>query len=348
MILAASVLLLCSLVLVTSARTVDISKKPAETANVIFKTGGSSNKSENETRMFDITKKVWCSSKDLPVPLSLHETVTLKNRAIIMGGDNSKAGKANMGTVEVRSYDPQTDEYTDLAKFQSNHEAFVAVAYGDKIYAIGGVYDPIDVEKTEIYDGKQWSEGPRLTTGRFNAAAAATDNGEIWVLSGQTNSNTAITQTEYLNVKEAGAAWQPGPPLNLGRLFHAAAAVGNDVYVCGGVAANPSDGPFIADCEKLVRSSGNLPAAAKNDGKWVKVASMLQGRAEFGLLAFKGKLYAVGGISDSAGHPIRNIEEYDPVTDKWSLFAEWTAEHDYEQAQYNILTDVPVSSMKCS
>ena len=49
---------------------------------------------------------------------------------------------------------------------------------------------------------------------------------------------------------------------------------------------------------------------------WVKVKPMSVGRRSPGVVAHRGKLYAVGGMGEK--EDLRSIEVYDPIVNRWS------------------------------
>ena len=49
---------------------------------------------------------------------------------------------------------------------------------------------------------------------------------------------------------------------------------------------------------------------------WVKVKPMSVGRRSPGVVAHRGKLYAVGGMGEK--EDLRSVEVYDPIVNRWS------------------------------
>jgi len=313
-------------------------------ATVIYQTGGSifiPRKgwiAQPETHMFNMDKKVWCRSKQLELPVSEHSMVTLNNRAVIMGGYHNAEGDGTSQSVDVFTYDPLENKFTTLSPMNNEHSNFPAVALGDRIYTISGDDNAVNSNYSrifEIFDGQiTWSMGPQLTQTRKNPAAAVTEDGEIWVMGGIDSRNRPSATTEYLNLADPQAKWERGPDLNLPRWDKAkAAAIGNDVYVCGGTGIDDMG------CEKLQRASAS-------PNKWVKFENTIKSRYNFEMLAYGGKLYAVGGYP-LLGAAERSIEEYDPNKGKWEMFAGWHTDDNYLNARYTILENVPHSSMRC-
>jgi RNA polymerase sigma factor (sigma-70 family) len=59
-------------------------------------------------------------------------------------------------------------------------------------------------------------------------------------------------------------------------------------------------------------------------GVWTSKSDMSTGRAYVSTVAVNGKIYAIGGTSRS-GHGLSSVEEYDPVTNKWTKKADMPA-----------------------
>ena len=49
---------------------------------------------------------------------------------------------------------------------------------------------------------------------------------------------------------------------------------------------------------------------------WVKVKPMSVGRRSPGVLAHRGKLYAVGGMGEK--EDLKSVEVYDPIVNRWT------------------------------
>jgi len=102
-------------------------------------------------------------------------------------------------------------------------------------------------------------------------------------------------------------------PKLLGARTSAAAAVTDDyIYVAGG--------QMGASCLKeVVRYD-----AVKNE--WRKMADMLMERLGHGLVAHRGRLFAVGGSNgDPSMSPLLSVESYNPAANRWTYVAHMNA-----------------------
>ncbi len=59
------------------------------------------------------------------------------------------------------------------------------------------------------------------------------------------------------------------------------------------------------------------PADPANNRQWTTQGSMPSKRAGLGLVAFEGRLYAIGGVKDN-NEATRSVDIYDPDTNRWS------------------------------
>ena len=86
------------------------------------------------------------------------------------------------------------------------------------------------------------------------------------------------------------------------------AAIGNNVYVSGGIL----DGHIVPTVWKF----------ESNKRAWTETKSLLVPRARHASTAWNGKLYVIGGIKLAVGgqlEPVENIDCYDSQTDQWTI-----------------------------
>ena len=254
----------------------------------------------------------------------------------------------------LQIYDPSwTSAWSYVAPMSANGSPVVTfwapmAALGGKIYVLGiygtpknstGVciaYDPIkdswgvmstppaDLPKTYEFEngvalgGKFWCFG----WGRWVAGT------EIW--------SAAVYDPITNN-------WSPDPskmaPMNNIRIRPGVAALGGKIYAVGGFrsggetsASTCTDGTTSDDCSWYYTSAEVYDPI---DNSWNYIASMGTLRAECGLAALGGKLYAVGGqtpsIPSSNGTTgieliaTASAEVYDPNTNSWSYIASMNA-----------------------
>ena len=127
------------------------------------------------------------------------------------------------------------------------------------------------------------------------AAAAA---GKLYVLGGFDAAGRSLDSVYVFG----GGAWTSGPRLPL-PVDHASAASFDDKLFIAGGHSNGSDSA------RLFRLDG---------AAWSELAPMHVARGGHALVAFGGRLWAVGGNSTFAGN-IAEVEAYDPAANTWTV-----------------------------
>jgi hypothetical protein len=127
------------------------------------------------------------------------------------------------------------------------------------------------------------------------AAAAAGAN--LFVMGGFNAAGVSLNSTYVFD----GSSWHAGPRLPLGLDHPSATTLDGQVYLAGG----HSNG---ADSARLFRLDVD---------HWTELAAMHYARGGHALIAFQGKLYAVGGNNARANVP--QVEAYDPASNGWSV-----------------------------
>jgi actin-binding protein IPP len=92
--------------------------------------------------------------------------------------------------------------------------------------------------------------------------------------------------------------------MGIGRYLPCVATLNGRIFVVGG------------EDEYDVFEAGECYDPCENE--WIKVASMVMPRCQFGLCALYGNLYAFGGLAGPA-FIVESIEKYDPAKKKWRL-----------------------------
>ena len=129
--------------------------------------------------------------------------------------------------------------------------------------------------------------------------AAAAANGKLYVMGGFNAAGVSLNSTYVFD----GSSWHAGPQLPLGLDHPSAATLDGQVYIAGG----HSNG---GDSARLFRLDTD---------RWTELAAMRYARGGHALIAFQGKLYAVGGNNSRINVP--QVEAYDPASNSWSAVA---------------------------
>lgn len=175
----------------------------------------------------------------------------------------------------------------------------VASAVGDgKLYVIGGLRGLGTVaDAVSVYDieADRWER--RTTRGpKTHHAAAATVDGSVYVTGGA-DSATDWTPSDALTRLSRGrtATLRRMPE---GRQGHAMVALGDRLYVVGGV-GETSD-TLIYDVRRA---------------RWTRGADLPLPRDHLRAVAWRGKVWTIGGRT---GDPVRRVDVYDPRKDSWT------------------------------
>jgi N-acetylneuraminic acid mutarotase len=222
----------------------------------------------------------WKKGAPFPEPDEELYGVTVNSKLYVMGGwDNGKARGANY------EYDPATDRWTKKSPMpRPAHHAALAAVNG-KIYAFGGFVAPTN---TPIPLGAAWE--PIADAYEFNPA---TDS------------------------------WKPIAPLPGKRGSAIAAEVGGKIYVIGGATTmeGSKDPFFTAFGPARVLGTNQVYDPATNKWESRNAMSVPRNHAFSGVV--NGKIYVIGGrtghgfILSATNTDV--VEEYNPVSDTWSL-----------------------------
>jgi N-acetylneuraminic acid mutarotase len=157
---------------------------------------------------FDPGRNEWVSLRPLPVSFSATAGASLNGRFWVVGGDNSPEADGR----QVYSYDLGSDRWRSEPRLPATRMNLAAVAFGGKLYAIGGL-DPVHPTKTVfVYDPstRRWSRAAPLPVA-LHAHSASVYKGEIWVFGGRDRSVERQRRVWIYNPGED--RWRAGPSL---------------------------------------------------------------------------------------------------------------------------------------
>jgi N-acetylneuraminic acid mutarotase len=232
------------------------------------------------TALAQMPTSPWKKGAPFPEPDEELYGVTANGKLYVMGGwDNGKARGANY------EYDPATDKWAKKQPMpRPAHHAALAAVNG-KIYAFGGFVAPAT---SAIPLGAAWE--PIADAYEFNPA---TDS------------------------------WKPLAPLPGKRGSAIAAEVGGKIYVIGGATTmeGSKDPFFTAFGPARVLGTNDVYDPATNKWESRNPMSVARNHAFSGVV--NGKIYVIGGRT---GHGFilsatntNVVEEYDPVSNMWSI-----------------------------
>ena len=180
-----------------------------------------------------------------------------------------------------------------------------------QLYAIGGLEkanSPLHTAEWWQAETQTWRPLPTMSTKRGYCAVAATRNGESIYAVGGSDANTTHHSCEEFNTLKQ--AWRTVAPMKTQRMWHSAAAIGDNVLALGGYDGSE----YLQSCE-LFEPMAELGEGAGSLGKWVPVADMPTPRSTCGATVLNGTLYAVGGFV--APQYLNVVEAFDPRANSW-------------------------------
>jgi YHS domain-containing protein len=216
----------------------------------------------------------------------------------------------------------------EYAAMPESVSSFGAVADGGWLYVYGGhkgtrhEYNNQTASgafhRLSLADGKTWESlagGPAVQG--MNLAA---HEGKIYRVGGMTPVNKPGEEQDLVSIADVARydpvkkSWESLPALPEPRSSHDMAFIGSKLYVVGGWNMTGKGKKNVWPKEMLVL---DVSAVGSEKPVWKALAQPFQRRA-FMVTAFKGKLYALGGLS-MEGDTELEVQVYDPATDKWSL-----------------------------
>ena len=207
-------------------------------------------------------------------------------------------------TDAVEKYDPMSGMWSTFTRLPKKKSHGVLVAYGRRLYSIGGNDGIRRLTEVDIYDMEieEWTEGPRMTTARSGFAVAVGNFG-IYCIGGFDGSQN-IKTVEVLDLRTN--RWTQGPDLVSPRSYMQAAVLDCCIYTVGGT-----------DGRQRLRSVEKLRPCEGSGSKWRAVADMNCPRSRAGVVSMGEYLYVVGGYDGSSY--LNSIERYSPAKDSWEL-----------------------------
>jgi len=228
-------------------------------------------------------------------------------------------------------YDPASNQWTKKRpmRLPSHHVAFTSL--NNKIYAFGGFSYPSagapgwnPINNAWEYDPTtdEWKELAAMPT-RRGAAAAAVANGKIYVTGGANSlpgvtengihparpHNVVATVEEY---DPATNAWKTVRSMLVARNHHAAAGVGDKIYVVGGRIG----AAFISS------ASNNIDLVEMYDPAtdlWTPRTRMPTARSAIGAGVYNDNILVAGGEGQDQRFlaAFKAVEAYDPARNQW-------------------------------
>ena len=187
------------------------------------------------------------------------------------------------------------------------HGEVAAVAYQDKLYAVGGAVDGNSVPHNEVYDPatNSWKILAPMPTARDHVGVAVV-NGKIYTFGGFTKSVHMNAGTDVFEYDPAANTWRSRAPMKIALGSVGAAVIDGKIHVLGG---------------RSLDNTKTLPTHIVYDpatDTWKDAAPMSKGRDHMATVVVDGKIHVIGGRFTSPVDRTDMHEIYDPATDSWS------------------------------
>ncbi|CAH0714340.1 unnamed protein product, partial [Brenthis ino] len=197
--------------------------RPRVPHEVLFAIGGWSGGSPTAfIETYDTRADRWIKVEEVDPagPRAYHGTAVLGNCIYVIGGFDDKIyitggfnGQECMNSVEV--YDPDTNQWTNLAPMRSRRSGVSCIAYHNKIFVIGGFNGISRMCSGEVFDPNTntWSPVPDMYNPRSNFAIEVIDD-MIFAIGGF-NGVTTIYHVECYDEKTN--EWYEATDMNIYR-----------------------------------------------------------------------------------------------------------------------------------
>jgi hypothetical protein len=192
----------------------------------------------------------WSWVASMPVARAGLAAVVAADGRIYAIGGNTASSYLNT----VAAYSITTRHWTAVAALPTARSGLAAAtsADGGSIYAIGGSNFAGALGTVEVYSliGHTWSAAPGLLVARTDLAATTGAGGRIYVFGGQTAPGTAAALSSVETFLPPLGPWSFTTGMVSARSGFAAVAIGNSIYVLGGVAGSVTQ-PALATMDVL-------------------------------------------------------------------------------------------------
>jgi N-acetylneuraminic acid mutarotase len=215
-----------------------------------------------------------------------------------------------------------------LAPFPEPAEEILGTAAGGKMYVFAGLI-PLWKPKGLVYEydpaTDHWTKKKPMALPSHHVAFTEY-HGKIYAFGGFVYPPSGPPAWTPINnaweYDPAADTWKALAPMPTKRGSPVAVAVGEKIYVIGGVTLLPGSNDIAVSPKTPQISVGTVEEYDPENNTWRKRSPMPTPRNHATAGAVNGKIYVIGGRVGAAfiglASDISVVEEYDPATDKWS------------------------------
>ena len=251
---------------------------------------------------------VWTRDADIPLPRGGYFAEWHNGGLWLAGGSYWKDGK-KLWTNETSFYNPKTQTWSTLKPIPKAVGYGATAKIGKDLFLFGGA-DANGNLNTNVFRlrDEEWSKIGESPIG-FVYPAYAKVGSKVYIFGGSTSASDVTKATNNVLVYDAKAnKWGklnaiPGEP----RQIFSAAAIGENIYIFGGVTQKP--GGKIYNLDNAFRLNTKT-------GIWNKVKKMSIAMRAFWASSDGKSIYLIGGYADAG---LDSIYRYSPETDSYEL-----------------------------
>ena len=201
---------------------------------VLFAVGGHENSSDSSASLvcnLDLSRKDLCWKVLTSIPRERQKFGCFASGGFIYvaGGQSGEDHATYLKSMECFSINE--DEWSKTASMNYYRAGCCLVAYGKRLYALGGNSKSFFHPTVEIFDDGNWKMGARMQRWRSDFAAVVLNN-HLYAIGGKGNEYIYCREVEVYSFKTE--EWKPVASLNIPRAGHGACVVNGKIYVAGG------------------------------------------------------------------------------------------------------------------
>lgn len=250
--------------------------------------------------MYDFQKEIW---------LNWPETLNIRcggiPRVAIHGSRIYCIHNSKLKSLDISN--PTQTEWSTHSPLLGNREYLSLAVFKNSIYAVGGSYNKQGQATVEMYDiiSRRWKKMANMSEAK-RSVGLGIFNGNLYAVGGRKSTQFGVmdcNSVEYY--KDDTNLWYTIPKMSIERSGSGVAALGNELYVVGGMANT--------------EFCNQVDVFNPDECSWRRLPDMNIARSGPGVIAVNNKLYVIGGYNDSG--VLKSIEVYDPVNDSWSMLS---------------------------
>jgi N-acetylneuraminic acid mutarotase len=215
----------------------------------------------------------------------------------VAGGYTFDAAAGALSSVEA--YDPVTNSWTSKAAMPARRFSAASAVIGGILYVAGGFDEnEVPVNSVFAYNPATNSWSTKTSMFRPRAAPAGGNRAGLFHVTGGSFDSTEVynpATNTWAYKKGLGTEFYPGAT---------GAVIGDTFYAIVGPTGQPD---------------WDYPVVAFAGTEWTYPTAVPTSRSEASSAVLGGKLFVIGGLANQTTF-LRNVEAWDPATNKWSSF----------------------------